>query len=313
MNSSTIYFVLPCYNEEEVLEKTAEKLGQKITGLITQGKISDRSCMVFVDDGSVDRTWEIIEDLHAKQPGRVRGIRFSANRGHQMAVLAGYHYACDKCDAAISLDADLQHDIDAIDEFIEKFEAGNQIVYGVRKTRDTDRFFKKWTACAFYSIMEKLGCMTIPNHADYRLVANPVLKELQKYKEQSIFLRGIFPSLGYQHDYVYFEVHERAGGYSKYNMSKMLHLATDGVTAFSIKPLYMLWWEALVLFILMVVFGILAIAYKTTVLTMAALGFLFTDIIVVNLAVIALYIGKMNFEVKGRPQYIIEKVLEEEQ
>lgn len=313
MSNSKVYFILPCYNEEEAIDTTASKLGEKIEQLILEKRIAPESCMVFVDDGSTDRTWEIITKLHEEKPDRVKGISFSANRGHQIAVLAGYHYACDKCDAAISLDADLQHDIEAIDEFIEKFDAGNQIVYGVRTTRKTDGFFKKWSAGFFYQLMEKLGCMTIPNHADYRLVSNTVLKELRKYKEQSIFLRGIFPSMGFQHDSVYFEVHERVAGKSKYNLSKMLRLATDGITAFSSKPLDAFWVEAVILFLFVLVFGVLAAIFRTQVLIIAFLGFLFTDIIVINLAIMALYIGKVNFEVKMRPQYIIKEILDTEE
>lgn len=310
MKDTTIFLILPCYNEEEVICTTAEKLTEKLDKLISCGKVSDRSCMVFVDDGSADKTWDFISNLQKKNPERIRGLKFSANRGHQMAVLAGYNYAAGKCDAAISLDADLQHDIDAIDEFVEKFEAGNQIVYGVRKSRDTDGFFKKWTSQIFYRLMSKLGCVTIPNHADYRLVSNTVLKELLRYKEQSIFLRGIFPSIGYKYDYVYFEVLERAAGKSKYNFAKMLRLATDGITAFSIKPLYALWTEAVILFFLMLIFGVLTIIFKATWLLFMFCGLLFTDISVVNIAVVALYVGKINLEVKNRPQYIIEEILD---
>ena len=310
MSNSKVYFILPCYNEEEVIATTVNKLGEKIEQLIRDRKISPESCMVFVDDGSTDRTWELIAKAQEEAPKRVKGIRFSANRGHQIAVLAGYHYACDKCDAAISLDVDLQHDIEAIDDFIEKFDAGNQIVYGVRTTRNTDGVFKKWSAGFFYQLMGKLGCMTIPNHADYRLVSNVVLRELRKYKEQSIFLRGIFPSMGFQHDYVYFEVHERVAGKSKYNLSKMIRLATDGITAFSSKPLDAFWIEAVVLMLFAIIFGILAAVFRTTVLAIAFLGFLFTGIIVCNLAIMAMYIGKVNFEVKMRPQYIIQEILD---
>ena len=310
MSNSIIYFILPCYNEEEAIATTAGKLGEKIEQLIRKEKIDRKSCMVFVDDGSTDGTWEIITRLHKEKPDRIKGISFSANRGHQIAVLAGYHYACDKCDAAISLDADLQHDIEAIDEFIEKFETGNQIVYGVRTTRKTDGFFKKWSAGFFYQLMAKLGCMTIPNHADYRLVSNTVMRELRKYREQSIFLRGIFPSMGFRHDYVHFEVHERVAGKSKYNLSKMLRLATDGITAFSSKPLDVFWVEAVVLFLFAIVFGVLAAVFRSGIIIMAFLGFLFTDIIVFNLAIMALYIGKINFEVKQRPQYIVKEILD---
>ncbi len=310
--SPVICFVLPCFNEEEVISTTIEALDAKIDGLCSTGALSEDSFMLFVNDGSKDGTWEMIRKYHEKNPRRVRGISFSSNRGHQMAVLAGYKHAADKCDAAISLDADLQHDIGTIGLFIEKYQQGNKIVYGVRNTRDTDGFFKKSTSQIFYKIMNKFGCNTIPNHADFRLVANEVLREIKNYKEQSIFLRGIFPSLGYKYDYVYFDVLERKAGKSKYTISKMFRLATDGITAFSIKPLLFMGGEAFVLLFLALICGVIALITKSIIALAFFFFLLFSGIVVVNLAVIGLYVGKINIEVKNRPQYVIEEVLEYE-
>ena len=234
--SSILYIVIPCYNEETVLPITSKMFLDKLTSLIRTNKISDSSRILFVNDGSKDKTWEIICNL-AKQDEHFIGISQSRNRGHQNAVLAGLMEAKDKCDITISIDCDGQDDINAMDEMVEQYHQGCEIVYGVRSRRDTDTFFKRFTAEGFYKLLNWMGAEVVYNHADYRLVSSRVLKEFANFKEVNLFLRGMFPLVGFKSTSVYYERHERIAGESHYPLSKMLALAFDGITSLSVKPI----------------------------------------------------------------------------
>lgn len=231
-----LYLVIPCYNEEEVLHETSKRLLVKIKTMISNNLISNKSKILFVNDGSKDRTWSIIEELHSKN-NIFSGINLSRNRGHQNALLAGLMVAKDYSDMTISLDADLQDDIDVIDAFVEKYYDGCDIVYGVRSTRETDTFFKRTTALGFYKLMRILGVDMVYNHADYRLMSKRVVDGLSQYKEVNLFLRGMIPLIGYKYSVVEYERHERFAGESKYPLKKMIAFALDGITSFSIKPI----------------------------------------------------------------------------
>lgn len=232
----TLYMVVPCYNEEAVLRETASRLKQKFTQLISDGLIADGSRVVFVNDGSRDGTWEIISELHCEN-SLFSGIDLSRNKGHQNAVLAGLMTVKELCDVAITMDADLQDDIDTIDDMIRKFNDGADVVYGVRSSRKTDSFFKRFTAEGFYKFMKLMGVDLVFNHADFRLMSRRVLDALEGYKEVNLFLRGIIPQIGFKSETAYYERHERFAGESKYGLGKMISLAVDGVTSFSVKPL----------------------------------------------------------------------------
>ena len=234
-----IWLVIPCYNEQEVLPETSRQLEEIMRGLIKKDKISDKSKIAFVNDGSKDNTWNIITDLHEKNP-MFTGINLAHNKGHQNALLAGLMTAKDYADAAISLDADLQDDVGVIEQFIDKFNEGKDVVYGVRSTRATDTVFKRSTAHAFYKLMKVMGADTLQDHADYRLMSKRALEGLAKYKEVNLFLRGIVPMIGYETDVVYYERHERFAGESKYPLKKMLSFAVDGITSCSVKPIRMI-------------------------------------------------------------------------
>ena len=233
-----LFLVIPCYNEEEVLPETGRRLNKKYDALIASGAISPDSRVVFVNDGSRDRTWEIIRSLHEENP-RFSGVDLTRNRGHQNALLAGLMTVKDLCDAAISMDADLQDDINAIDEMVAKFKEGNDIVYGVRSSRETDTFFKRTTAQGFYKVMDHLGVKTVYNHADFRLMSRRALEGLSEYREVNLFLRGIVPLIGYKSTTVTYVRSERFAGESKYPLKKMLAFAFDGITSFSVKPIRM--------------------------------------------------------------------------
>ena len=239
-NAPVIYIVVPCYNEEEVLPLTAEFLGKKLDDLTRSRRIHPGSRVLMVDDGSKDRTWKLIEELHEKDE-RFAGVKLSRNRGHQNALLAGlFEAARRRCDAAISMDADLQDDVDACDAMIERYMAGCDIVYGVRRHRATDTFFKRTTALGFYKIMNALGANTVYNHADYRLMSRRALEGLAEFSEVNLFLRGIVPMIGYPSDVVYYDRKERAAGESKYPLKKMLAFAIEGITSLSTKPIRMI-------------------------------------------------------------------------
>ena len=231
-----LYIVVPCYNEEEVLPETSKRLKAKLEGLMASGKISRQSKVLFVNDGSKDRTWELIRGLHESDP-IFSGVNLSRNRGHQNALLAGLMTAKDRCDMAISMDADLQDDVDAVDAMVDKFHAGCEIVYGVRSARKKDTFFKRFTAEGFYRVMNFLGAETVFNHADYRLMSRRALEGLSQFKEVNLFLRGIVPMIGYNTGTVEYERGERFAGESKYPLKKMLSFAMEGITSLSTKPI----------------------------------------------------------------------------
>ena len=237
MSPEKLYMVVPCYNEQEVLPETSKQLKAKYTALMEQGLISRESRIVFVNDGSADQTWSIIQELHRTEPQFFSGIDLAHNSGHQNAVLAGLMTVKDICDMCITMDADLQDDINTIDEMVRKYYEGNQVVYGVRSARDTDTFFKKFTAEGFYKFMKVMGTDVIYNHADFRLMSSRVLQELANFKEVNLFLRGMVPLIGFQNCKVYYERHERAAGKSKYPLKRMLSFAVNGITSFSTKPL----------------------------------------------------------------------------
>lgn len=311
---NTVYFVVPCYNEEEVLPETSKRLLVKMKDLVDQGKVSPDSKICFVDDGSRDRTWTMIEELHEQLPV-FTGVKLSRNRGHQNALLGGMMTVKDDCDALISLDADLQDDPDAIDRMIDQWIDGSDIVYGVRSARKTDTFFKRFTAESFYRIMELMGAQIVFNHADYRLLSRRALDALAEYREVNLFLRGMIPTIGFKTSTVTYERNERFAGESKYPLKKMLALAWNGITSFSTRPL-----EMIVTFgvILMVVAAVLLLVcagraiWGTAPQAVEVFSYslwLIGGIQLLALGVVGEYIGKIYAEVKGRPRYIIESYL----
>lgn len=310
----TIYLVIPCYNEEEVLLETAKRLKEKINILIEKGKISEKSRVTFVDDGSKDNTWSIIEHLNSSN-NIFSGIKLSRNRGHQNALLAGLMTVKNYCDAAISLDADLQDDINVIDKFIDKFIEGCDVVYGVRSDRKTDTIFKRTTAQGFYKVMKVLGVDIVYNHADYRLMSKRALESLEQFKEVNLFLRGIVPLIGYKSDVVLYERNERFAGESKYPLKKMLSFAFEGITSFSVKPIRLILTVGIVMFISSLVallyFLIIWIMGKTVQgwTTVVASIWMLGGIQLLCLGIIGEYIGKIYMESKERPKFIIDKFI----
>lgn len=308
--------MVPCYNEEEVLRETASRLKDKMQWLIRNKVISDKSRITFVDDGSKDKTWSIIEELNSNDK-IFSGVKLSRNRGHQNALLAGLMTVKDYCDAAISLDADLQDDINVIDKFIEKFNYGCDVVYGVRSERKTDTVFKRTTAQGFYKIMKVLGVDIVYNHADYRLMSKRALDSLQDFKEVNLFLRGIVPLIGYKSDVVLYERNERFAGESKYPLKKMLSFAFEGITSFSVKPIRLILTVGILMFIsslaALLYFLIIWMAGKTVQgwTTVVASIWMLGGIQLLCLGVIGEYIGKIYIETKERPKYIIDKFINE--
>lgn len=310
----TIWLVIPCYNEQEVLRETASQLKEIMTALMQKGKINKDSRIAFVNDGSKDGTWSIIREL-TKENSLYAGINLARNRGHQNALLAGLMTAKDYADAAISLDADLQDDVGVIEKFIDCFLAGKEIVYGIRSSRKKDTFFKRNTALAFYRLMNLMGAEIQYNHADYRLMSKRALEGLAAFKEVNLFLRGIVPMIGYETDIVEYERHERFAGESKYPLKKMISFAIDGITSCSIKPIRMITVMGLVVFgasVLMLIY-FLAIyfmektvpGWTSLVLSVWGIG----GLQLLALGIIGEYVGKVYMEVKERPRYIIESVL----
>lgn len=310
----TLYLVIPCYNEEEVLGETSKRLLEKVNKMINNEQISDSSKILFVNDGSKDRTWEIIEELHNSN-SIFSGVNLSRNRGHQNALLAGLMVAKEYADMAISLDADLQDDVDVIEKFVEEYYSGSDVVYGVRTTRKTDSFFKRTTALGFYKIMNKLGVNVVYNHADYRLMSKRALEGLAEFKEVNLFLRGIVPLIGYKHSVVEYERHERFAGESKYPLKKMIAFAIDGITSFSIKPIRVISVLGFSIFFISVIALIYSLVVKflgktetgwtSLVISIWMLG----GIQLLSLGVIGEYIGKIYNETKARPRYIIKDKL----
>ncbi len=306
-----LYLVIPCYNEEEVLPETTKRLTEKMIGMIRSESIHADSRILFVDDGSRDRTWALIEEYSTAIPF-VDGVKLAHNRGHQNALLAGLMTAMPLCDCAISLDADLQDDTDAIDRFVEKYKDGCDVVYGVRNKRDTDTAFKRTTAEGFYKFMKVLGVDVVFNHADYRLMSRRALEGLSEYKEVNLFLRGIVPLIGYRSDYVYYDRAERFAGESKYPLKKMLSFAFDGISSFSVKPLKLISNLGILISILSI-FGLLyALISHICGVTVAGWTAIVCSIWLLGglqmlcLGVVGAYIGKIYSEVKQRPRYLIE-------
>lgn len=309
-----LYIVIPCYNEEAVLYETAKRLKEKLLKLIDNGKISDKSRIVFINDGSKDRTWEIIEELH-NNDNIYSGIKLSRNRGHQNALLSGLMTVKDYADMVISMDADLQDDIDVVDKFIDEYYKGNDVVYGVRNSRATDTFFKRTTAEGFYKVMKMFGVDIVFNHADYRLMSKRALYELEKYKEVNLFLRGIVPLIGFNSSIVEYERHERFAGESKYPLKKMLAFAFDGITSFSTKLIRMVLWTGAIIFLLSIAILVYGVIRKITGNTVAGWTFIVCSIWMLGgiqllcLGIIGEYIGKIYSEAKARPRFIIDKFI----
>ncbi len=306
--------VIPCYNEEEVLPETSRRLVEKMASLVQKGLITPDSRVLLVNDGSRDRTWELIEQLHRDDP-LFEGVKLSRNRGHQNALLAGLMTARGRCDISISMDADLQDDMDAMDRFIEKYNEGCEIVYGVRNKRDTDTVFKRETALMFYRLMKALGVDITYNHADYRLMSNRALNALAEFDEVNLFLRGLAPLVGFQSDVVYYDRSERFAGESKYPLKKMLAFAIDGITSFSVKPLRLITTVGLVIFVLslfMLVYALVSWIAGHTVSgwtsTLASI-WMIGGIQLLSLGVIGEYVGKIYNETKRRPRFIIDRYL----
>ena len=310
--------VVPCYNEEEVLQLASKALREVLDDLVQKGKIAEDSFLLFVNDGSRDRTWELIEEEHREHPVQVKGVKLAGNVGHQFALTAGLITAKDMSDVTISIDADLQDDMAVIEEMIDKFHGGSDIVYGVRRERKTDTFFKRTTAQAFYRMMSLMGVKTVYNHADFRLMSKRAVEEFSKYKETNLFLRGMMPLIGYQTDSVFYDRKERAAGESKYPLKKMLALAFNGISSFSVKPISLI----LGLGVFIIIVSLLALLYAlisyftghvvagwtSLILSIWFLG----GLQLLAIGMVGQYIGKIYIEVKQRPRYNIEKVLGDE-
>lgn len=309
-----LYLVIPCYNEEEMLPITYKALKEKMGKLIKSKKISKDSKIVLVNDGSKDKTWEIIEDLH-KKDSLVSGVNLSRNRGHQNALLAGLMTVKEDCDMAISMDADLQDDINVIDKFVDEFYAGSEIVYGVRSSRKKDTWFKRTTAEGFYKFMKMMGVDIVFNHADYRLMSKRVLNDLEKFKEVNLFLRGIFPLIGYRTSIVEYERNERVAGESKYPLKKMLAFAFEGITSFSVKPLSLVLSLGMIIMFISICIMLYCLIVKLLGHTVAGWAFISISIWflgglqMLSLGIVGKYIGKIYSEVKARPRFIVQEYL----
>ena len=318
MNLPTLYIVIPCYNEEAVLPITAPQFLEKLKSLIADQKIGKNSRILFVNDGSKDETWSIIRSL-ARQDEHFLGISQSRNRGHQNAVLAGLMEAMERCDITISIDCDGQDDINAMDAMVDAYLQGNEVVYGVRSSRQTDTFFKRFTAQAFYKLMRVMGAEVVYNHADYRLISSRVLREFAEFKEVNLFLRGMVPLVGFQSTSVEYERHERLAGESKYPLKKMISLALNGITSLSVQPLRLITgFGVVVAFIsfIGVIWALVSALLGLTVSGWASMTCIIcfvSGVQLISLGIIGEYIGKIYMETKNRPRYIIsERTWEEE-
>lgn len=314
METKTLYILAPCYNEEVVLPLTSKIFLDKINSLISENKISEHSRVAFVDDGSTDRTWEIIEGLH-ELDSRFVGIKLSRNRGHQNALLGGMSTIVDDCDMIVTIDADAQDDVNAIDKMVDDFNNGIEIVYGVRDSRETDTFFKRTTAQGFYKFMSMMGVDTVYNHADFRLMSSRAVKALLDFKEVNLFLRGLVPLVGFKSSTVTYDRAPRLAGKSKYPLKKMVAFAFDGITSFSIKPIRLitaLGGLTLVLNIIFALYALISYFIKRTVpgwtSTVLSIWF-FGSLQLISTGVVGEYIGKIYLEAKGRPRFFIEKYL----
>ena len=308
----SLYIVVPCYNEEEVLPITAPLFRKKLLQLIADGKISDESRVLFVNDGSKDRTWELIRAMAEKEE-HILGVCLSRNRGHQNAVLAGLMEAKDRCDITISIDCDGQDDLDAMDRMVDAYLEGNEVVYGVRNSRETDTFFKRTTAQGFYKFLSAMGAEIVYNHADYRLVSSRVLQHFAGFGEVNLFLRGMIPLVGFPSTTVEYARHERMAGKSKYPLRKMLALAMNGITSLSVKPLHLITsfgaFVAIVSFIGCIWALVSALAGKTVAgwASMTCIICFVSGVQLISLGIIGEYIGKIYMEAKHRPRYIISE------
>ena len=305
--------VVPCYNEEAVLHETTKQLSQLVDDLIAKGKIL--SCeIIYVDDGSHDATWTLIEELQ-KSSTYVHGLKLAHNVGHQFALWAGLEYAAERADAIISIDADLQDDIAVIEQMIDAYKDGCEVVYGVRKERKTDTVFKRWTALGFYSLMQKMGVNIVYNHADFRLTSQRATQELMRYPERNMFIRGMVRLLGFKTAEVYYDRKERFAGESKYPLAKMLNFAVDGITSFSIQPLRMIATIGFIVTVLSFVAAVYALVSYLCGSVVAGWTSMLISIwfiggaILLSLGIIGEYIGKIYKEVKRRPRYHIEKTI----
>ena len=309
-----LYLVIPCYNEEAVLPETSKRLKEKYQALMSAGKISTDSKIVFVNDGSKDKTWEMICDLHREDPV-FRGICLSRNKGHQNALMAGLMTVKGECDAAISMDADLQDDINAIDAMVDKYAEGYEVVYGVRSSRKKDTFFKRTTAQGFYKVMKAMGVETVYNHADYRLMSSRALEALSEFEEVNLFLRGIVPLVGFKSTQVTYERGERFAGESKYPLKKMIAFAVEGITSMSVRPIRMI--TSLGFFVFLVSLGVLIYSIVQKFLGNTVPGWAFLAVSIwalggiqlLSIGVIGEYIGKIYLETKHRPKFIVAEYL----
>lgn len=314
METKTLYILAPCYNEEAVLPITSKIFLDKLNSLINSGKISAQSRVVFVDDGSKDKTWEIIESLHELDPKFV-GVKLSRNRGHQNALLGGMSTVVNDCDMIVTIDADAQDDVTAIDKMVDDYYSGSEIVYGVRASRETDTFFKRTTAQGFYKFMSMMGVETVYNHADFRLMSSRAVKALLDFKEVNLFLRGMVPLVGFKSSSVTYDRAPRVAGESKYPLKKMLAFAFDGITSFSIKPIRVITSLGGITLFLSLIFAIYALVsffvnktvpgWTSTVLSI----WFFGSLQLLAIGVVGEYIGKIYLETKSRPRFFIEKYL----
>ncbi len=310
-NIPVLYLVVPCYNEEEVIEKSARVLGDKMRRLTQAGLIKTGSKVMFVNDGSKDDTLRMLHGIAAADT-LFSVISLAGNYGHQSAILAGMMTARAYADAVVTIDADLQQDIEALDQFLEKYMAGSEVVYGVRNDRHSDGIFKKGTATLYYNLMHLLGSKVITNHADYRLMSRKALDALAEYKETNLFLRGLIPTMGFPSDVVYFDVKAREAGHSKYTLSKMVTLATDGITSMSTRPLRLISALGFIVFVFSFVMSIISLVdwvlgnnvpgYTTTMIVSLLIG----GVTLLSLGIIGEYVGKIYLEAKHRPRYIID-------
>ena len=312
--SPVLAIVVPCYKEEAVLHETHKRLSLLLDKLIAERHISQDSYILYVNDGSTDQTWPIIKDLHQNTPYAC-GLNLAGNVGHQNALMAGLNAVKERCDVAISIDADLQDDVNAIPEMLERYREGCDIVYGVRRERKTDTFFKRTTALTFYKLMKIMGVKSVYNHADYRLMSRRALDALSEYKEVNLFLRGIVPLIGYSTDYVYYDRSERYAGESKYPLRKMLAFAMDGITSFSVRPLRLISAAGILIGCLSVIGLLYALISKICGVAVSGWTAIICSIWLLGgiqlfcLGVVGEYIGKIYSEVKARPRYRIETFL----
>ena len=318
MNKHRLAIVVPCYKEELVLHETTSRLTQVLDDLVKDDLIATNSYILYVNDGSTDNTWNIISELHEANK-YVNGVNLAGNVGHQNALVAGLSSAVENCDMAISIDADLQDDVNAIREMVVKYYEGCDIVYGVRQSRQTDTWFKRTTALGFYSLMKSMGVKSVYNHADYRLMSQRALRQLLRYRERNLFLRGMVPTIGYKTDCVYYDRAERFAGESKYPLKKMISFAFDGITSFSVKPVHMVLYFGIVF--LIVAFSIFCFVMYSLFRGNAVPGWtslmlsvwFCSRCILLGLGVVGEYVGKIYVEVKDRPRFNIERVLMHEE